>query len=155
MVSQLWSFKNVYLYIYLREFFFWLRHAACEILVPRPGIKPVPPALGARSVNHWAAREVPISENFKQYSALSLCLMSRIQLHTMSTQSSRPISCSNPRFNAPGCHYWCLCFLSNTFLSLSVAQIKLFKNENVTFVVILDLKTIQKMFNFVLILKGD
>ena len=29
------------------------------ILVPRPGIKPMPPALGARSLNHWTAREVP------------------------------------------------------------------------------------------------
>ena len=39
--------------------FFWPRQAACGILVPRPGIKPVPPALGARSLNHWTAREVP------------------------------------------------------------------------------------------------
>ena len=27
--------------------------------VPKPGIKPVPPALGARSLNHWITREVP------------------------------------------------------------------------------------------------
>lgn len=40
-------------------------------------------------------------------------------------------------------------------LSLAVAQIKLFKNENVTFLVILDLKAIQKMLQFILILKGD
>ena len=40
-------------------FFFWLCHAACGILVPRPGIKPVSPALGAWSLNHWTAREVP------------------------------------------------------------------------------------------------
>ena len=39
-------------------------------------------------------------------------------------------------------------------LNLAVAQIKLFKTENVTFLVILDLKAIQKMFKFILILKG-
>ncbi|XP_073666027.1 striatin-interacting protein 2 isoform X4 [Tursiops truncatus] len=41
---------------------FWpkrLRHATCRILVPQPGIEPVPPALGARRLNHWTAREVP------------------------------------------------------------------------------------------------
>ena len=42
--------------------------AACELLVvatltvvPRPGIKPRSPALGARSLNHWTTREVPKS----------------------------------------------------------------------------------------------
>ena len=39
--------------------FFWLHCAACEILAPRPGIEPMPPALGARSLNHWTTREVP------------------------------------------------------------------------------------------------
>ena len=33
------------------------------ILVPRPGFKPVPPAVEAQSLNHWTAREV--QENFK------------------------------------------------------------------------------------------
>ena len=33
--------------------------AAHGILVLQPGIKPVPPALEARSVNHWTARKVP------------------------------------------------------------------------------------------------
>ena len=32
---------------------------ACGILVPRPGIKPIPPAVEAQSLNHWTAREVP------------------------------------------------------------------------------------------------
>ena len=39
--------------------FFWPRRAACRILVPRPGIEPVAPAVEARSLNHWTAREVP------------------------------------------------------------------------------------------------
>ena len=30
-----------------------------KILVPRPGIEPMPPALEARSHNPWATREVP------------------------------------------------------------------------------------------------
>ena len=29
-----------------RGFFFWLHHVACGILVPQPGIKPMPPAVG-------------------------------------------------------------------------------------------------------------
>ena len=40
-------------------FFFWSCHVACEILVPQPGIKPVPPAVKARSPNHWTTREFP------------------------------------------------------------------------------------------------
>ena len=40
-------------------FLFWLHRVACRILVPQPGIEPVSPALEARSLNHWTAREVP------------------------------------------------------------------------------------------------
>ena len=40
-------------------YFFWSCCVACGTLVPRPGIKPVPLALGAWSLNHWTAREVP------------------------------------------------------------------------------------------------
>ena len=39
--------------------FFWLRHVACEILVPRPGIKPGRLAVEAQSPNHWSALEFP------------------------------------------------------------------------------------------------
>ena len=39
---------------------FWPHSTACGILVPQPGIEPVPPALEAQSLNHWTAREVPI-----------------------------------------------------------------------------------------------
>ena len=45
---------------FLDLFFFWLYHAAWGILVLRPGIETTPPALEARSLNHWTAREVPI-----------------------------------------------------------------------------------------------
>ena len=35
--------------------------AACGILVPQPGIEPVPYAVEARNLNHWTAREVPMT----------------------------------------------------------------------------------------------
>ena len=45
-------------------FFFRLRHVACGILVPQPRIEPVPPAVEARRLNHWTAREVPMMRIF-------------------------------------------------------------------------------------------
>ena len=55
-------FPEVIHLIVLKLFFFvfWPHLAACEILVPRPGIKPTPLALEVRSFNHWTAREVPV-----------------------------------------------------------------------------------------------
>ena len=41
--------------------FFFLCCAACVILVPRPGIEPVPSAVKARRPNHWTTREFPIA----------------------------------------------------------------------------------------------
>ena len=35
----------------------------CGILFPRPGSQTVPPAVGARSLNHWPASEVPGRDN--------------------------------------------------------------------------------------------
>ena len=35
-----------------------LSFLACGILVPQAGIEPVPPAVEARSLNHWTARNV-------------------------------------------------------------------------------------------------
>ena len=40
-------------------FFFWLSHIVYQILVPQPGIKPMPLAVEALSPNHWMAREFP------------------------------------------------------------------------------------------------
>ena len=45
-------------------FFFWPHCAACGILVPQPEVEPVAPALEARSLNHWTAREVPYFHQF-------------------------------------------------------------------------------------------
>ena len=38
---------------------FLLCHAACGILVTRPGIEPMPLALEAQSLNHWTAKGNP------------------------------------------------------------------------------------------------
>ena len=40
-------------------FFFWPCCAACGIIIPWPGIEPMPPAMAMQSLNHWTAREVP------------------------------------------------------------------------------------------------
>ena len=37
---------------------FWLIPVACGILVPWPGMEPVPPVMKVRSLNHWTTREV-------------------------------------------------------------------------------------------------
>ena len=42
-----------------KVFCFWPHRASGRFLVPQQGIEPVPPALGAQSLNHWTAREVP------------------------------------------------------------------------------------------------
>ena len=42
-------------------FYLFIGHVACGILVPPSGFKPMPPALGAQSLNHWTTSEVPTS----------------------------------------------------------------------------------------------
>ena len=58
-ISKLEIYIPIYPVIILLSFF-WPHLAACGILVPRTGIKPVPPVLEAQSLNHWTAREVPV-----------------------------------------------------------------------------------------------
>ena len=41
------------------DFFFWLHHVACGILVPQPETEPMSPAVEVRSPQHWTTREVP------------------------------------------------------------------------------------------------
>ena len=50
-------------------FIFWPRCAACAVLVPQPGIKPVTPAVETQSINHWTTREIPWFP-FKRYPLL-------------------------------------------------------------------------------------
>ena len=42
---------------------FWLRCTGCGIVVPRPEIKPLPPAVEEQCSNHWITSEVP-SQHF-------------------------------------------------------------------------------------------
>ena len=44
--------------LYFILFIFWLYHTACRILVPWPGIEPVPPVLKAGNANLWTTSEV-------------------------------------------------------------------------------------------------
>ena len=51
-----------WVFFFLTLIFIYLCHrpgcAQHAALVPRPGIEPVPPALGEKSLNHWTIREV-------------------------------------------------------------------------------------------------
>ena len=41
--------------------FVFLPHwAVCGVLVPQPGIEPLPVAVEEQSPNHWTTREVPV-----------------------------------------------------------------------------------------------
>ena len=53
-INHISFFERILFYL-----FFWPQHAGILSVVPRPGIEPVPPAVEARSLNHWTAREVP------------------------------------------------------------------------------------------------
>ena len=59
MKEELGPFYLFSFYLFMYLFIFWPCHVACEILVPPPGIEPVPPTLVAQSLNHWTAKEVP------------------------------------------------------------------------------------------------
>ena len=43
----------------VKIYFIFFGRTACGILVTRPGIKPMYPAVESQSLNHWTAREVP------------------------------------------------------------------------------------------------
>ena len=46
-------------WFFFNRSFFWLWHRACRILVPPPGVEPMPPAMDTLSPNQWATREMP------------------------------------------------------------------------------------------------
>ena len=52
--KKVWA--RVFFYLF---FFHWLCCMACRILIPYPGIKPMPPEVEAWSLNHWPTREFP------------------------------------------------------------------------------------------------
>ena len=55
----MYMYMYIYTYIYIYFFFSWLQHAACEILVPEPGTKPMGPTVEVQNLNCWITREVP------------------------------------------------------------------------------------------------
>ena len=78
---SLWLYLTViyvaFLFLFLFIYVFWLRQsklrhvgslvaARMRDLVPRPGMEPRPPALGAQSLSHWTIREVPPLHFFKE-----------------------------------------------------------------------------------------
>ena len=76
--------RNNYFIIFTKgnppfQFSFWFSHAACEILVPRPGIKPVFLTAEAQSLNPWTVRKFPAFHfrihSFSHFSHLQLHLM--------------------------------------------------------------------------------
>ena len=57
----------------------WLHSRACGILLPRPGIEPMPPAVEAQILNHWTTREGPgltisyKTSGFQVFLAIRVC----------------------------------------------------------------------------------
>ena len=51
---------------FLKKKNLWLNCVAYGILVPQPGIEPMPPALKVWSLNHWTAGKVPKSPYFSE-----------------------------------------------------------------------------------------
>ena len=61
-------------------FFFWLHCVACGILVPRPGVEPMPSAVKSLSPNHWTSREFPMDLQLTKEWIFLFCLWS-VQYH--------------------------------------------------------------------------
>ena len=48
-----------FLFVYIFFFFFKSFHVACAMLIPQPGIEPMPLAVKVQGPNHWTTREFP------------------------------------------------------------------------------------------------
>ena len=62
----------------------WILFSDWRVTIPRPGIKPMPPALEAWNLNCWTAREVPIysiSNLHLFFHLLFLFLLSCFEIH--------------------------------------------------------------------------
>ena len=62
---------NLSLFVHLFWGFFWPSPAACGILIPRPVIELMTLAVEVWSLNHWTAREVPVSCSVFQIAHIS------------------------------------------------------------------------------------
>ena len=104
---------------------------ACGILVPRPGIEHVIPALEAQSLNHWATRGGPkIKCNFKGYFPFIVITKHWLYspcctIHAWAclTPSSLYVPLSHPCIAPPHLrplHYWFSSFTHRILFSLHV-----------------------------------
>ena len=90
-----------------KNFFFFslLCLGALRILVPRPGMEPMPPALGAWSLNHWTTREVPILTSWSLLFTLPGMifpqLFSELLLYFTHTSPPRDVLCSEVSSDCP------------------------------------------------------
>ena len=58
LLTLFFFFLRGFIFIFL-FLFFWPCHATFRILVPQPGIEPMPPVWGGQSLDSWMNREVP------------------------------------------------------------------------------------------------
>ena len=77
-------------------------HVAGGILVPRPGIKPMSPALEAQSPNHWTTREVPVNPSCLSVFYMVVCIC---ESHTPNLSLLHHLSSTHQRIDA--FELWC------------------------------------------------
>ena len=63
----------IYFYLFF-NFIFWLPCRACGILVPKPGIEPMLPAVESQSLNHWTLPEIQASPWLSILSVIYQCV---------------------------------------------------------------------------------
>ena len=69
---------------------FWLRPAACGILVPQPGTEPRPTAVKVQSPNDWTARKFPLSPYIHHFiDSLQLCEVRAFTLAVLQVKGER------------------------------------------------------------------
>ena len=101
-------------------FIFWLHRMPCRIVIPQPGIKPMPPAVDMWSLIHWATREVSACSPLEvwQLGSGPHCFTKMLQVTWgPSTTRSKPFPQAHPPWLVPRRSLWN--FLS-TAVQLSV-----------------------------------
>ena len=86
-------------------FFFWYCCGAYGILVPRPGMEPMPSAMGVRNLNPWATREVRailslLGASLEKGSALHQRLMCFVTKEYQVSPWTPPLGGQNLNYNS-------------------------------------------------------